>query len=87
MSEALREIVEHYQRDDPEDAGFYTEDWARERCARLDMSPEELLATLAVAVEQADLVEDQPWTKGLPEHYKDKLSGPMDVVSAGLASR
>lgn len=88
MSEALREIVEHYRREDPEDAAFYTEEWAQERCSRLNMSPTELLATLdrvtAVAVEQADLAEDQPWTKGPPEHYADKLSGPVDVVSAEL---
>lgn len=92
MSNALlHEIAEHFRREDPEDAGFYTEEWAQRECADLNMSPEEYLAYLdnctARSVAAADITEDQPWTKGLPEHVKDKLSGPVDALSYELMAK
>ena len=91
MSDEIEEIIEHYRRDDPEDPDFYTREWVAEECAYLQRSPSELLAQLrkyeAIALAAAAITEDQPWTKDLPEHYKDKLSGPIDALSYELMTR
>lgn len=91
MNTVIAEIIEHYRQADPDDADFYTEEWVQKKCARLNMSPNDYLAMLdknrAIAVVQADITEDQPWTKDLPEHVKDKLSGPVDALSYGLMTK
>lgn len=87
----VSEIAEIYRRDNPDDPDIFTEEWVREKCADLNQSPEDFLAELrqmeAFAVATADITEDQPWTKDLPEHVKDKLSGPVDALSYELMAK
>ena len=90
MYEALEEIVKIKQQQDPEDAGFYTVEWARDFCARIDETPEQHLAWLKS--KQAEL-EATDWdafakesdekAKADPEYYK-KMTGPVDGFSYGL---
>lgn len=91
MSDVLKEIAEHFRKEFPEDVDFYTEQWAQDECAFLNKNPADYLAELnaheAQAVATADITEDQPWTKDLPEHVKDKLSGPVDALSYALMTK
>jgi hypothetical protein len=91
MSEPLKGIVEHFRLDDPENADTYTEEWARQRCAKRNTSPEAYMAFLegctATSTAQADITAIQPGTKTLPEHYHDKLSGPVDGLSYQIIER
>lgn len=87
-NEVLQAIVDIYKKDDPEDADFYTFEWVEKKCAFSNKSPEEMLASLqeieARRAARPIITEDQPWTKDLPAHYVDKLSGPIDGFSYGL---
>lgn len=88
MSDSLQGIVDHFRLEHPGDAAFYTQDWARQQCARVGLSPADYLAELelhaAEAVAQADITEDDPSVTDLPEHYRDKLGGAVDGFSYGL---
>lgn len=88
MSVTLQMIADIYKKDDPEDAGFYTLEWVQNKCASLNKSPDELLATLleseATSESMPVITDDQPWTKNLPDHYVQKLSGAIDGLSYGL---
>jgi hypothetical protein len=90
-NEVLQAIANIYKKDDPGDADFYTLEWVQSECAAFNQSPEEVLAELqAIEARRATMpvvTEDAPWTKDLPAHYVDKLSGPVDGFSYGLMEK
>lgn len=88
MNEILQAIADHFKKNDPDDADFYTLGWARDECAFLNKSPDEYLAYLQANEARAEaanpITEDQAWTKDLPPHYIAKFGGPIDGFSYGL---
>ncbi len=87
-ADTLQAIADIYKKNDPEDADFYTLEWVRNKCASFNESPEEMLANLQAIEARAEaaepVAEDAPWTKDLPPHYVEKLSGPVDGFSYAL---
>jgi len=90
-NDVLQAIADIYKKNDPEDAVFYTLEWVQGECADFNQSPEEYLASLqeieARMATMPVVTEDAPWTKDLPAHYVDKLSGPVDGFSYGLMKK
>ncbi len=90
-------IIERERLDDPEGAAYYTEDWVRQKCGRLNWTPEQYLAELdridtdrLARAGQAPDAPDPKWEKMRqedPEQYLnalEKSGGPMDGDSAEL---
>jgi hypothetical protein len=90
MADAIDQIIAIYQKDDPEDAGFYTRAWVQDEVATFNQSAEEFLAGLLdseariAAIPAESLTQDQPWTKNLPADQIEKFSGPIDGHSYQL---
>lgn len=85
--DALQAIADILIKDNPNRAHVYTPEWVQKKCATLNKSPEEYLADLQAieaTAEAVEIIEDQPWTKELPFHYKEKLTGAIDGFSYGL---
>ncbi|PZN83871.1 MAG: hypothetical protein DM484_03620 [Candidatus Methylumidiphilus alinenensis] len=94
LKDAIDELIEMYQQDDPSDADFYTREWAQSKVAKSNKSPEEYLAdrratraAVTAAMAGQDPNKNQPWADALPDWYKEKLCGPVDAISYGLMKK
>jgi len=87
-NETLQAIADIYKKNNPDHAHVYTVEWVRDECATFNQSPAEVLSKLqeseARRAARPVITEHQAWTKDLPAHYVDKLSGPIDGFSYKL---
>lgn len=86
----LEEIARQNRESDPDNAQFYTVEWARAFCERLNKSPAEYLewskakrAELAAIDWEALDKKAEEMAKENPEFYA-KMTGPIDGFSYGL---
>lgn len=88
MNETLQAIADICIKNNPDRAHVYTLAWVQNKCASLNVSPEAYLAELQSIEARAEAAEpvsqDAAWTKDLPPHYVEKLSGAIDGFSHGL---
>lgn len=90
MYEALEEIVKINKKNDPDDADFYTVEWARQFCAGIGETPEEHLAWLKQTSAELDAFDFEAFAKESAEKAKANpeleayMTGPIDAFSYEL---
>lgn len=86
----LEEIARQNRESDPDNAQFYTVEWARAFCERLNKSPEEYLKWKSAKRAELENIDYKALAKASEEkakadpEYHAKMTGPVDGYSYGL---